>query len=339
MKNKLVYNSETTFEQAIKLLDANGTGFLPVVDSSNKLIGIITDGDLRRGILNRTFELDRIINKNPIKALITESHIAIKKRLRDIHRRHMPVVNENNELIEVVVLDEFEKNAKTNWVVIMAGGLGTRLGDLTKNVPKPMLDLGGKPMLLRIIEHFKEYGFGKFVLCVNYKSEIIEDYFGSGDKFGVEIVYTKETKRMGTAGALSLINFKMQEPFFVVNGDVLTTINFDDFLNFHLINKADATMCVKRFSHEIPYACVEFDEQMNLLGLKEKPNYDYSINTGMYILNPDCVSYLNKDEFFDMPGLFEVLIQSKKACKAFSIDEYWLDIGRKDDYHKAQKNF
>lgn len=334
--NKLIYNSDTTFEQAVKLLDENGTGFLPVVDSSNKLIGIITDGDLRRGILNKKFELDGIINRNPLKASHTDSHVSIKKRLREIHRRHMPVVNENGELVEVVVLDEFETNIKDNWVVIMAGGMGTRLGDLTKHMPKPMLDVGGKPMLLRIIEHFKSYGFGKFILCVNYKSEIIENYFGNGEKFGIEIKYTKESKRMGTAGALSLIDFDLKRPFFVVNGDVLTTINFDDFLNFHDINNSDATMCVKRFSHEVPYACVEFDTDMNLIGLKEKPSYDYFINTGMYLLNPSCTTYLNKDEFFDMPSLFELLLQNKKTCKLFSIDDYWIDIGHKDDYQKAQ---
>lgn len=335
--NKLIYNTSITFEQAIKLLDENGSGFLPVVDDSNKLIGIITDGDLRRGILNKNFELNGIINKNPITALDTESHIAIKKRLRDIHRRHMPVVNGKGELIDVVVLDEFEKNTKENWVVIMAGGLGTRLGDLTKNIPKPMLDVGGKPMLLRIIEHFKSFGFKKFVLCVNYKSEIIEDFFGNGVRFGVTVKYTKENKRMGTAGALSLIDFDLKKPLFVVNGDVLTSINYDDFLNFHNTSKADATMCVKRFSLDVPYACVDFDQNMNLLGLKEKPSYDYFINTGMYVLNSECLEHLRKDEYFDMPGLFELLIQNKKTCKTFLIDEYWLDIGHKDDYQKAQR--
>jgi dTDP-glucose pyrophosphorylase len=336
--NKLVYNSSTTFDEAINLLDKNGTGFLPVVDIDNKLVGIITDGDLRRGILNKKFDLDAIINKKPVTAVHTESHVAIKKRLREIHRRHMPVVNEKGELLEVVVLDEFEKITKDNWVVIMAGGLGTRLGDLTKHIPKPMLDVGGKPMLLRIIEHFKTFGFEKFVLCVNYKSEIIESFFGNGDKFGIEIKYTKESKRMGTAGALSLIEFDLQKPFFVVNGDVLTSINFDDFLNFHNSQRSEATMCIKRYSFEVPYACVEFDDSMNLVEVKEKPSYEYFINTGMYVLNPICMSSLNKDEYFDMPALFETLIEQRKKTKVFTIDEYWMDIGLKEDYKKAQDN-
>lgn len=339
MKNKLIYKQQTSFEEAVRLLDQNGNGFLPVVDTENKLLGIITDGDLRRGVLNRKFDLDSIINKNPTVALSSLSHVIIKKQLRELHRRHMPVVDDNGRLVEVVVLNEFETEKHDNWVVIMAGGLGTRLGDLTKHIPKPMLEVGGKPMLLRIIEHFKSHGFGKFILCVNYKSEIIEDYFADGKQFGVEIKYTKESKRMGTAGALSLIDFNINIPFFVVNGDVLTTVNFDDFLNFHTTQNADATMCVKRYSHEVPYACVEFDENMSLRGIKEKPSYDYFINTGMYILNPSSISYLKKDEYFDMPSLFELLIDNEQNTKVFTIDEYWLDIGQKDDYQKVKNGF
>jgi dTDP-glucose pyrophosphorylase len=332
----LIYSDKTTLEEAVGILDQNGTGFLPVIDADHKLIGIITDGDLRRGILNRKFNLAAIINRNPTVAKSSESHVAIKKRLRELKRRHMPVVDDAGKLVEVIMLDDFETITKDNWIVVMAGGLGTRLGDLTKNIPKPMLEVGGKPMLLRIIEHFKTFGFEKFILCVNYKSEVIEDYFGNGDKLGIEIRYTKESKRMGTAGALSLIDFEIDKPFFVVNGDVLTSINFDDFLNFHISQKAEATMCIKRYSHEVPYACVEFDNSMNLKGLKEKPTYDYFINTGMYILKPDCLNYLNKDEYFDMPGLFEILIENKKITKTFAIDDYWLDIGMKDDFNKAQ---
>ncbi len=218
----------------------------------------------------------------------------------------------------------------------MAGGLGTRLGDLTKHVPKPMLQVAGKPMLLRIIEDFKSYGFHKFILCVNYKSEIIEDFFGNGEKFGIEVKYTKEAKRMGTAGALSLIDFPMDKPFFVINGDIISSINFEDFLNFHITKKATATMCVKRFSHEIPYACVEFDEAYELKSLREKPNIDYFINAGMYILDPFSLSLLKKDEFFDMPGLFDILCQMNKTVKVFTISDYWLDIGLKDDYNRAK---
>lgn len=336
MKNKLLYSPAVTLDEIIRLLDNNGNGFLPVVDKDDKLVGIITDGDLRRAILNKKYDLESIINKKPGVASANESHVDIKRKLREMRRRHMPVVDANGKLIEVVVLDDFEKLVKENWVVIMAGGLGSRLGDLTKDTPKPMLEVGGKPMLRRIMEHFETFGFHKFILCVNYKSEVIENYFGNGEQFGFEIKYTKETKRMGTAGALSLIDFEIDQPFFVVNGDIITSINFEDFLNFHSIKQADATMCVKRFSHEIPYACVEFDENYDLKMLKEKPTLDYFINAGMYVLNPSCLGFLQKNEFFDMPSLFEVLSQNNKSTKVFTISDYWLDIGMKDDYNRAR---
>jgi len=336
--NYLILDKDTTLDEAVRLLDSNGNGFLPVVDAENKLIGIITDGDLRRGILNKTLDLQSIINKNPTVEKAGISSVAVKRRLMELHRRHMPIVDEDGKLVDVVILNDFEFIRKSNWVVIMAGGMGTRLGDLTKNTPKPMLEVGGKPILQRIIEHFKSQNFVRFVLCVNYKSEVIENYFGNGEKFEVEIRYTKESKRLGTAGALSLIDFEISEPFFVVNGDVLTTINFEDFLNFHTVSHSAATMCVKRYAYEVPYACVDFDEQMNLLHLKEKPSYDYHINTGMYVLEPSVLKNITYDEYLDMPGLFEALVQDKNTTKVFKIDDYWLDVGKYDDFRKAQEH-
>lgn len=325
----------TELDDALRLLDANGNGFLPVIDDAGKLVGIITDGDIRRGILNKTLELNAIINRKPVTAKYGTSHIVIKRQLREIHRRHMPMVDEAGVLKEVVILDNFEFISKNNWVVIMAGGLGSRLGELTKSVPKPMLEVGGKPILLGIIEHFKSQGFGKFILCVNYKAEVIENYFGDGTSFGVQIEYTRETKKMGTAGALSLITQQMDEPFFVVNGDVLTSINFEDFLDFHKVNHADATMCVKNFVFNIPYACIDFNADSSITGIREKPSNEYFVNTGMYILNPTVLSLIPSDDFYDMPQLFDQLMEQQYQCKAYRIDEYWLDLGRPEDLDKG----
>ncbi|WP_299702417.1 nucleotidyltransferase family protein [uncultured Pontibacter sp.] len=340
MKNKLVLQQDTSLEDAIKLLDQNGNGFLPVVDVDDTLIGIITDGDLRRAILNRKFDVNSVINKKPVTFSYLTPHIVVKQQLRKLHRRHMPLVDEAGKLKEVVVLDDFEVESKPNWVVVMAGGLGRRLGELTRDTPKPMLKVGGKPILLGIVEHYKSQGFHKFIFCVNYKSHIIEEYFGDGRGFGVDIRYTKEQKKLGTAGALSLIDFDLEHPFFVVNGDVLAAIDFDDFLNYHLINKADATMCIKRYTYEVPYACIEFDGENNLVALKEKPKYNYHINTGMYVLNASIISQIPKGCFYDMPTLFDDLMyQNKRILKVFNTDEYWLDIGQPKDYLKANEDF
>ena len=338
MKN-FTYNSNATFEEALTMLDQNGNGFLPVVDKDGKLYGVITDGDLRRGVLDKNLTLDAIINKNPIVEKTTTSEFDVKMKLKELHRRHMPIVDENGVLIRVVVLNNFEYVSKNNRVVIMCGGMGSRLGPLTKDIPKPMLLVGGKPILLEIIEYFKSQGFCKFILCVNYKSEVIEDYFQNGEKFGIDIKYTKEVKRLGTAGALSLIEEILVEPFFVVNGDVLSSVNYEHFLEFHNNNTAAGTMCIKSFSNEIPYACIEFNEHSDLLALKEKPSYDYFINTGMYILDPDVLKYIPNDVFFDMPSLFEILVDNKEITKVFTNEEYWLDIGNPSDYERGKKDF
>jgi dTDP-glucose pyrophosphorylase len=332
----LLLTDNTTLDDAIKMLDANGSGFLAIVDKSNKLIGIITDGDIRRAILTKQLDLVSVINYNPITANSEQSRIKIKQQLRKLHRRHMPVVNSSGELVEVVILDDFEITLKENWVTIMAGGLGSRLGEMTRETPKPMLKVGDRPILHSIIDNFKQQGFYRFILCVNYKSHVIENYFGDGRGLDVEIVYTKEEKRLGTAGALSLIKFPINHPFFVVNGDVLTTVNYEDFLDFHTIQKSEATMCVKKFSFDIPYATINFDERHSIIGLQEKPSYEYYVNTGMYILNPSVLSNIPENTFYDMPTLFDEMLQKKTTTKVFKIDEYWLDIGRPDDFDKAK---
>lgn len=331
----LVLSNDSTFQEAVKLLDENGTGILPVIDSSKKLTGIITDGDVRRAILNNKYELESIINRSPKTIQVrTKTHSEVKNLLRSVHLRHMPIVDEAGKLVEVVTLDDSEFKVKDNWVVIMAGGLGSRLGELTKETPKPMLEVGGKSILESIIENFKSFGFHRFVLCVRYKSHVIEEYFKDGSDFGVEIKYTKEKERMGTAGALTLIPFDLEIPFLVVNGDVLTTIDFTDFLDFHYKENSGATMCIKKYEYQIPYACIEHDNENNLIGLREKPIQKYFVNTGIYVLNPNVIQYIPKSSFYDMPSLFES-ISKKEEVKVFKYDDYWLDIGRPEDYKKS----
>ena len=232
-KNKLVLKGHSQFDEAISLLDENGNGVLPVVDENNKFIGLITDGDIRKAILNKTLDLEHIINKNPFKL---DSKSSINERyqfLKSIRRRHLPLVDSKGIYVELFVMDDLEFNSKPNSVVIMAGGLGSRLGELTKNTPKPMLHVGSKPILENILENFIEYGFHKFYISVNFKSDKIIKYFGDGKKWGVVIKYLHEDQKLGTAGALSLIDEDLQESVLVTNGDVITTLNYDDLLEYH----------------------------------------------------------------------------------------------------------
>ena len=223
---------------------------------------------------------------------------------------------------------------KHNKIIIMAGGRGMRLRPLTKDIPKPMLKVGGKPILQNIIEKFKSLGYENIILCVNYKSKIIKEYFGDGKRFGVNIDYVHEKVRMGTAGALSLLKKKPTEPFFVVNGDLLTNLDFEKMLDFHNFNKSKATMCVSEYNIESPYGEVRLNNE-NILSIEEKPTYKMFINAGIYILDPICIKLIPK-KFFDMPSLFNSLIKKNLKTISFPLGEYWLDIGRFNDYKKAK---
>jgi len=339
MRNKLILEENTKFEEAIELLDKNGNGVLPVVDKRGELLGIITDGDIRKAILNKQLDLKHIINKNPYKLNINLTQKQKIQYLKTIRRRHLPLVDANNKFVEMFTLDDVDFKINSNWVVIMAGGLGSRLGELTKDTPKPMLEVGNRPMLEHIIELFVSHGFTKFILSVNYKAEVIKDYFKDGSSFGVEIKYIEEKKRLGTAGALSLIDFEINEPFFVTNGDVMTTLDFEKLLTFHISENADATMCTIRDSYQIPYGVIEIDNKNNITQIMEKPKYDFFINTGIYILNSNSLKYIPHDEYFDMPSLFTILNDENKSVKSYEISDYWIDIGKKEDYIRINDDF
>lgn len=331
MKN-MILTENSTFKDAIKILDQNGNGFLAIVDENQKLIGILTDGDIRRAILDNKTNLLDIINQDPMTMDSGLTKQNIIHRLKELHRKHMPIIDQDGILHDVITLDDEEFDLKPNWVVIMAGGLGTRLGELTKNTPKPMLEVGNKPMLEHIIEMFVSHGFTKFMLSVNFKSEIIKEYFKDGQDLGIEVKYLEETKRLGTGGALSLIDLDLDEPFFVTNGDVITSIDYEKLLDYHKENISSGTMCVRKSSYQIPYGVIELDNKNNILDLKEKPKYDFFINTGIYVLSPEVLKYVPKDEFFDLPSLFKLLNKEGHVNKSYEISDYWIDMGQLDDY-------
>ncbi|PCJ61780.1 MAG: nucleotidyl transferase [Planctomycetota bacterium] len=336
-KEILVLSSKTSFEEAVKLLDINGNGILPVVDENKLLLGIITDGDIRKAILEKHLDLDHVINKNPFKLSISSSYRQRIQFLKKIKRRQLPLVDDENHYLDMFTLDDSDFEIKENWVVIMAGGLGTRLGDLTKDTPKPMLKVGGKPILERIIEKFIEQGFSKFFISVNFKKEVIKDYFKNGDELNVEIKYLEEAKRLGTAGALSLIDVELKNPLLIINGDVLSVINFTDFLNFHKSTESVATMCVKEYEYVVPYGVVE-TEGTTITGLTEKPKVLFSVNSGVYALNPSVLSYVPEGSFYDMPSLFKDLIDKKINTNVYRLDDYWIDIGKLEDLKKANNS-
>lgn len=201
-----------------------------------------------------------------------------------------------------------------------------------------MLSVGNMPILENIIKNFSRDGYKNIVLCLNYKASVIKKYFGNGKNFGVNIEYVLEKNSLGTAGALSLIKRKIKEPFFVMNSDLLTNLNFRSLHNFHLSHNSLGTMCLKKINFQIPYGVVNLKGN-NIEAIKEKPIQKFFINAGIYMLNPECLKKIKKNKFLNMTSLLENLIKEKKKINAFPLREYWLDIGRKEDYLKANDEF
>ena len=344
MKNieNIKLKQNATIKEALGIIDSGAMQIALVVDDNDKLLGTLTDGDIRRGIL-RGLDLDSsietIVFKEPAIAKISSTKeeilkIALSKKLHQI-----PIVDDNGIVLDLKEIEELvEPKIKTNRVILMVGGLGTRLRPLTQDMPKPMLKVGNKPILQTIVEKFAEYGFVNITMCVNFNASIIRDYFGDGKEFGVNIDYVLEEKRMGTAGALSLLKERPSEPFFVMNGDLLTNVNFEHIFNYHTLHKATATMCVREYDYEVPYGVVKMNDN-KITAIAEKPVQKFFVSAGIYMLSPEILDLIPQDEFYDMPTLFEKAIAQDKNVISFPIHEYWIDIGRLEEYQKANEEY
>ncbi len=344
MKNieDIIVKETTSIKEVLQIIDKSSKQLAIVVDKNKKLLGTISDGDIRRALL-KNMSLNESVKdiyfKNPTVANINNSKEEIINicRVKKIHQ--IPVVDDNGNLIGIEILDELiSKQEKTNKVVLMVGGLGTRLRPLTENTPKPMLKVGNKPILQTIVEKFAEYGYTNIIMCVNYKSHMIQDYFGDGKEFGINIEYVLESQRMGTAGALSLLKDKPNEPFFVMNGDLLTNVNFEHLHNYHLSNNSLGTMCVREYDFQVPYGVVNISNS-KITSIEEKPTHKFFVSAGIYMLSPEVLEYIPENQFYDMPTLFEKIISKGKNAISFPLREYWLDIGRIEEYKKANEEY
>lgn len=344
MKNieNLKLKQNATVKEALKIIDDGKLKLAVVVDINEKLIGLISDGDIRRGLLkglDLNSSIESIIFKNPIVAKVSDTKEYILKLALSKKVHQILVVDDNDKIIGIQEIEELIRpQEKTNKVILMVGGLGTRLRPLTENTPKPMLKVGNKPILQTIVEKFAEYGYIHIVMCVNYKSQIIQDYFKDGSDFGVKIEYILEEQRMGTAGALSLLKNKPNEPFFVMNGDLLTNVNFEHLHNYHIATNSMATMCVREYDFQVPYGVVNIKDS-KIVSIEEKPIHKFFVSAGIYMLSSEVLNYIPKNEFFDMPTLFEKLISLNKNTVSFPLREYWLDIGRMEEFEKANDEY
>lgn len=328
--------------KAIEVIDQGELQIALVVNENRQLQGTVTDGDIRRAIL-RQLSLDepvtQIMNRNPRFVFRGQPRQIAVSLMRNSKIRQIPVVDEDLCVLGMEIADELlNPLPRENLVILMAGGLGQRLHPLTASCPKPLLRIGGKPLLETILDSFIEQGFKYFFISVNYKAEMIMEHFGDGSRWGVDIKYLRENKRLGTAGALGLIPIKPQVPVLLMNGDILTKINYGQLLEFHKKNRSDATVCIKEQHSQIPYGVITVD-QNRLKQIDEKPAQHFFINAGLYVLNPEVLHYVPLDSHFDIPDLLRVLLENGKEIAAFPIREYWIDIGRFDDYEKANNEF
>jgi NDP-sugar pyrophosphorylase family protein len=251
----------------------------------------------------------------------------------------LPIVDDSNRLVGLETLKQVSQAIKReNPVFIMAGGFGSRLQPLTDHCPKPMLRVGDKPMLEHLIDQFISFGFHNFFISTHYLPEVIRNHFGDGSKWNVSIHYVHEDTPLGTGGALGLLpKDRPSLPLIMMNGDVLTKLNYADLLEHHEDRGFDATLCVREDEHRIPFGVIETEKQL-ITNMVEKPTYRYKINTGIYVLNPEIVDSVQANEPIDMPALLERHRANGKRVGTYTSYDYWLDIGQMRDYQKAQKD-
>lgn len=342
----LCVTSDSSILDAMSTLDRNGKGITLVVNSLDdmELVGIVTDGDLRRAILrnvNTQSNITTVMNNSMITGncgLVYEEVLSIF-----LHRKinHLPIVDQNKKLKDLIVLKDlyqYQDSLRPDVAVVMAGGKGTRLYPLTKDTPKPMLKIGNKPILEIIVKNLKQSGITKCYLAVREHKQQIIDHFKDGKDFGLTIEYIHEEEIKNTAGALSLLPEIPSRPFIVMNGDLLTTINFGEMYRYHLEQNAVFTVAAHRREYKIPYGVLEIkDEDDNtVVDFVEKPTKYYNINAGIYIISPSVLSLIPSVGEFSIPDLVQELFKTKQRIKAFPILEYWKDIGHLDDFNDAQ---
>jgi dTDP-glucose pyrophosphorylase len=333
---------EATIADALRAIEAAASKIALVVDGERRLLGTVTDGDIRRGIL-RGVALDQavetVMNRQPVTAAAGQERESLLAIMTRGGFRSLPLLDPAGRVQDVEFLDHLlEVERRDNPVVLMAGGFGKRLRPLTADAAKPMIQVGDKPIRETIVRSFANHGFHRFHISVHYRAEDIIAHFGDGSALGVEIDYVQEESPMGTAGALRLLPQRPEMPFIVMNADILTKVNFVQLLDFHREHEAAATMCVRDYDMQVPYGVVKV-EGHRFAGITEKPIQRFFVNAGIYVLEPEALDRLPSEGPLDMPQLFEGLEQGGRPVAVFPIREYWLDIGRQDDLRQAHSDF
>lgn len=340
-KNTLIA-PDCTIREALAVIDKEALRGVIIVEKNNKLLGVVSDGDIRRGILSGVSlneHVSKVMNTNPTTASIDASKHQLVELMESKEILSIPLLK-NGIVVGLHTLHQsLHKTKLENPVFLMAGGFGTRLRPLTNNCPKPLLRIGDKPILEITLRNFIKSGFVNFYISTHYMPEMIMDHFGDGSKWGVNISYVYEDSPLGTGGALGLLPADLPKvPLIMINGDILTKMNFRKLLDFHVNECADASMCVREYEYQIPYGVIQ-SKDGNITSMIEKPTQVYHINAGIYVVSPEIVRQVKANEKVDMPALLERTISEKGNVMMFPIHEYWLDIGRIDDFNRAQIDY
>lgn len=334
---------DATVSQAIKILDEVSLRIVLIVDQRNQLVGTITDGDVRRGLvgyIDMQESVELIMNKNPVTAPVELGRDSILKLMMQWDILQVPVVDSNRQIVDVEFLQSYpSREAIDNPVILMAGGVGERLYPLTADIPKPMLKVGNRPILESIVEQLAASGFHNLYISIFFKGEVLKEHFGDGSAWGISIEYLEEAQPLGTGGAVSLLpEIDNDLPLVVINGDVLAKVNYRRLLDFHKEQEGELTICVREHDLQVPYGVVEMSG-LDVKKLVEKPTHKFFVNAGIYIISRELANTHNSEQRIDMPDLVNFHIEKGKRIKAYPLHEYWIDIGLMDQYEKAQIDF
>ncbi len=339
----IILKENNTMQDAIEVLDRESLRIVIVVDNENRIIGTITDGDIRRGLLEH-LSMDAMLSEfmfiKPTVAFVGSSKGEILEKMKRLDLLQIPIIDENKRVVGLETLHNIIKNNRhDNPVVLMAGGFGKRLKPLTDSTPKPLIKVGDRPILQSILEQFIDAGFCNFYISIYYKSEMIREFFGDGTDWNVSIKYIHESAPLGTAGCLGLLSDERSDlPILMMNGDLLTKVNFEELLDFHSQNGGDATMCVREYDFQVPYGVVTAKGH-RITSIEEKPKHTFFVNAGVYVLNPSMLTEIDGLSYLDMPDLIENKINNSGQINMFPVHEYWLDIGSIDQLNQAKQDY
>jgi len=340
---EILIQPESSVREAMAAIDRGGIGIALVVDTDRRIKATITDGDVRRAILLGV-DLDASVNElqerrptqypYPTVAWVSTPRSELLYMMLQQSIEQIPLVDDERRVLDVVLLSDLVEQTVRPSAVVMAGGYGTRLHPLTEETPKPMLEVGGQPLMERVIDQLQAAGIRRVTVTTHYKPEVISGHFGNSNGNGVDISYIHEEEPLGTAGALGMMGMP-DEPVLVINGDVLTELNLRSMIEFHREQRADMTVAVKKY--QVPYGVVE-TRGFRVTGLSEKPVQDFLISAGIYLLETTAFNYIPEGQPFDMTDLIEQMVRRRCRVVSFPVVEYWLDIGQPGDYELAQQH-